>query len=93
MKKRGFPEELFYWKINRKNGAFSWSALNIHRTPMNLCDVFDNRQSQPCPAQFTASGLVDPVKTLKQSRQVFGGNTATGITNADDASSSGRSEP
>jgi len=36
---------------------------------MGLGDVFDDGEPQPCAAHVSAPGLINPVKTLEESRQ------------------------
>jgi len=49
---------------------------------MGLGDVLDDGKTQPCATHLPASGLVNPVKTLEESRQMLLFYAAALVANA-----------
>ena len=54
-----------------KDASFAWRAFNVNSTGVCLDNMLYDGKPKSGATEFTASGLVNPVKSFKESRQVF----------------------
>ena len=67
----------------RKCTALAHRAYYRHLTTVHLGDVLDDRESQARPTALATAGLVDAIKTLKDTIKMVVGNADTLITDVD----------
>jgi hypothetical protein len=70
-------------QVDAEAAAFSQPAFYRNLAAMSLGNVFYNRQSQTGSAHAAAAGLVHPVETLEQPRQMLLRNTDAMILDTD----------
>ena len=66
-----------------KGASFAWCAFNGKSTAMSLDNMLYDGKPKSSASEFTASGLVNPVKSFKKSGQVFFGDSDAMVFNAD----------
>lgn len=68
-------------QMNREGAAFVNSAMDGYEAPVNLGDVLDNGQPQPCPPELSASAFIYHIKPLENACQVLFFNAAALVAN------------
>ena len=68
----------------RKRTALAHRAGYRHLTAVHLGDVLDDRESQTSPTTLATAGLIDAIKTLKDTIKMVVWNTDTLIPDIDD---------
>ena len=66
-----------------EEAAFSRSTVNAYLATVGLDDVLDDRQPQAGTTLLAAAGLIDPIESFKQTRQMLAIDAAPKITHGD----------
>src|ERR1019366_10007629 len=75
---RRVPDALLR-KVTGKRTAFAFRTLHVEPTAMALQRMLHDREPQPRSTAVAGAPRINPIKTLRQTRNVFGGNPDTAI--------------
>jgi len=59
-------------QVDAESRALAYLALDDQFAAMTLDHVLDNRQAQTGATRLSRATAIDPIKTLRDARQVFG---------------------